>query len=269
VSDFLFPVDGPAVHFEATGHGTSGSTAFDRLRTYLLKDPAVRIEMENAFSSLTERINVSDRGSRFVAGATGEWIIAAACYSAGIIAFPEGHNADGFDLAGVQAAAQGLFSVKCSFSKTSGFRITNGINGSGKGFVEPTIFAHQRLGGLVFADPGKHVALAAKAQKKPDAVVLSLAAIIEHARENPSCVVAMSIPLNQGRGTYDPALEFVRSLLTGEGHYPNLSRVFEDVKRQTAGTSVAAEIRDLKALRDQGVLSQEQFERAVDKLVTP
>ena len=77
--------------------------------------------------------------------------------------------------------------------------------------------------------------MASKAQTKPDAVVLSMTAIVEHARANPKCVIPLEFPLNKGRGTYDPALEFAKSLLTEHGHYPNLARVFEDVRRRTAG----------------------------------
>lgn len=246
---------------------SSGSTEFDRLRDYVLNDRAVRVEIENAFYALTEQINVSDRGSRFVAGQTGEWIIAAALYSAGIIGIPEGHNADGFDLAAVEAAAKGLFSVKCSFSPTSAFRITNGINGSGRGFVEPTIFAHQRLGGLVFADPDVHVELAAEAQVKPDAVVLGMKAIKQHAESHPECVINMEIPLNKGRGTYDPAMEFTKQLLVKSGLYPNLARVFHDVQRYNSTGDVASQINQLRALHESGVLTAEQLSRAIDKLL--
>jgi hypothetical protein len=246
---------------------SSGSAAFDKLRDYLEHDRAVRVEVENAFAALTERINVSDRGSRFVAGKTGEWIIAAALYSAGIIAIPEGHNADGFDLSGVEAAAKGLFSVKCSFSPTSAFRISNGINGSGRGFVEPTIFVHQRLGGLAFADPVIHADLAAKAQKKPDAVLLGMAHIKEHVEAHPECLIPLTVPLNKGRGTYDPAMEFTKSLLTQEGVYPNLSRVFEDVRKNRAGGSIIEGILQLRLLMDEGALTEDQFKRAVDKLL--
>ena len=243
------------------------SAAFDTLREYLTSDRAVRVEMENAFAALTERINVSDRGSRFVAGKTGEWIIAAALYSAGVIAIPEGHNADGFDLAGVEAAARGLFSVKCSFSPTSAFRITNGINGAGKGFVEPTIFAHHRLGGLAFADPVVHADLAGKVQVKPDAVLLGMTPLKEHVNRHPECLIPMDIPLNKGRGTYDPAMEFTRSLLTQPGAYPNLARVFEDVQKKGAAGSVVEGILQLRMLLDEGVLTQEQFKQAVDRIL--
>ena len=246
---------------------SSGSEAFDKLRDFLEVERPVRVEMENAFAAMTEQINVTDRGSRFVAGTTGEWIISSALYAAKVIAIPDGHNADGFDLRGVQAAAKGLFSIKCSFSPTSSFRITNGQNGAGKGFVEPTIFAHNKLGGLVFADPSIHVELAAKAQVKPDAVALGFKAVKDHALAHPECCIQMVIPLNKGRGTYDPALEFTKSLLTQEGVYPNLSRVFNEVQRYNASGSIVEQILELRLLMEQGVLTQEQLERAIDKLL--
>lgn len=246
---------------------SSGSREFDQLRAKMAHDVALSREVENAFLAMTEEINVSDRGSRFVAGATGEWIIAAACYAGRVLAVPAGHNADGFDLAGVQAAVKGLFSVKCSFSPTSSFRITNGINGAGKGFVEPTIFVHKRLGGMVFADPAIHTGLAAEAQSKPDAVVLGMRAIREHADAHPECCIPLSIPLNQGRGTYDPALKYAEGLLSESGHYPNLSRVFKDVKKRDSAPTVLEEIKGLRQMRDNGDLTQEQFQRAVDALL--
>ncbi|QNN53568.1 SHOCT domain-containing protein [Nocardioides mesophilus] len=243
---------------------TSGSAEFDKLRNRMAADRALRNEVRDSLFAMTEQINVSDRGSRFVAGGTVEWIVASACYAAEVIAIPEGHNANGFDLTGVNATVKGLFSVKSSLSPTSAFRITNGINGAGKGFVEPTIFLHKRLGGLVFADPAIHTELAGRAEQKADAVVLSLKAIIEHAQQRPECVIDLEIPYNQGRGTYDPALSFAKALIT-DGNYPNLKRLFEEVKPQTS--TISEEIGKLKQLRDDGVLNQVQFERAVDRLL--
>ncbi|MFE7504017.1 SHOCT domain-containing protein [Promicromonospora sp. NPDC057488] len=243
---------------------TSGSTEFDKLRDQMASDRALRNEVRDSLFAMTEQINVSDRGSRFVAGGTVEWIVASACYAADVIALPEGHNANGFDLAGVSAVVKGLFSIKSSLSPASAFRISNGINGAGKGFVEPTIFLHKRLGGMVFADPAVHVELANHATKKADAVVLSLKAIIEHAQQHPECVISLEIPYNQGRGTYDPALSFAQRLLR-EGNYPNLKRLFAEVK--PTGNTISVEVGKLKQLRDDGVLNQDQFERAVDRLL--
>ncbi|MDT0184321.1 SHOCT domain-containing protein [Microbacterium sp. ARD31] len=243
---------------------SSGSADFDKLRDYMAKDRSLRNEVRDSLFAMTESINVSDRGSRFVAGGTVEWILASACYAAGVIAIPQGHNANGFDLTGVSALVKGLFSVKSSLSPTSAFRITNGINGAGKGFVEPTIFLHKRLGGMVFADPATHTDLASKADQKADAVVLSLKAIIEHAQQHPECVIDLEIPYNKGRGTYDPALSFAKTLIT-EGNYPNLKRLFEEVKPK--GSTISEEISKLQQMRDDGVLTQDQFERAVDRLL--
>lgn len=243
---------------------SSGSPEFDKLRDKMSTDRALRNEVRDAIYALTEKINVSDRGSRFVAGGTIEWIVAAACYATGVVAIPDGHDADGFDLTGVSAAVKGLFSVKSSLSKTSAFRITNGINGAGKGFVEPTIFLHKRLGGMVFADPKRHTKLTSQAQTKADAVVLSLKTIIEHAEQHPECVIPLEIPYNQGRGTYDPSREFARELLEGGTNYPNLSRLF---KLKDKGSSVPEQIEKLKRYRDEGVLTDAQFAKAVDAVL--
>lgn len=241
---------------------TSGSPEFDALKAAIDADAGIRNEIRDALLYLTDQINVSDRGSRFVAGGTVEWIIAAACYATGVIAIPSGHNANGFDLSSVHSAVEGLFSVKSSLSPTSAFRITNGINGAGRGFVEPTIFLHKRLGGLVYAHPGIHLALADQAQIKSDAVVLPLRAIAEHAAAHPECVIAVEVPYNRGRGVYDPALEFARNLLT-QGNLPNLKRLFDEVRK--VGATPSQEIAALRAMLDDGTLTREQFQRAVDR----
>lgn len=240
----------------------SGSREFDLLKSAIDADPALRNEVRDALLYLTDQINVSDRGSRFVAGGTVEWIIAAACYATGVITIPSGHNANGFDLSSVHSAVEGLFSVKSSLSPTSAFRITNGINGAGKGFVEPTIFLHKRLGGLVYAHPGLHTRLAEQAQVKPDAVVLPLKAIAEHAAAHPECVIAVEVPYNRGRGLYDPALEFARNLLT-QGNLPNLKRLFDEVRK--VGATPSQEIAALRSMLDDGTLTPEQFRKAVDR----
>lgn len=244
--------------------GASGSLEFDRLKAHLEQDRAVRNEVRDALFALTEEINVTDRGSRFIAGGAIEWILAAACWSAGVIVLPEGHNADGYDLAAVRSELRGLFSIKSSLSRISDFRISNGMHGSGRGFVEPTIFLHPRLGGLVFADPALHADLASAARETGDAVVLSLAAVGRHAAAHPECLIELEVPANQGRGEYDAALEYAKGLILGR-NYRNLRRVFDDVTR--AGSTPAQEIERLRALRDDGTLTPAQFELALDRLL--
>jgi hypothetical protein len=62
-------------------------------------------------------------------------------------------------------------------------------------------------------------------------------------------------------------MEFTKSLLTQEGVYPNLSRVFEDVRKNRAGGSIIEGILQLRLLMDEGALTEDQFKRAVDKLL--
>lgn len=245
---------------------SSGSETFDRLRDAVGADPGLRAQVENALLTLVEQVNVSDRGSRWVAGGTAEWILAAAAFAVGAIALPAGHNADGFDLEDILSASRAAFSVKSSFSTSaSDFRLTNGLGGSGKGFADPTVFLHPRLPGVVYIDPIRHAEAAKEARASSDATVLRLSAVRVHAEQHPECVIALTVPRNRGRGTTDPATLFAKELLTS-GHYPLLGKVFG----AAAGTSrsVADEIQALRALRDQGALDDKQFKRAVDRVIS-
>lgn len=243
---------------------TSGSDAFDRLRNALTSDRALRAEVEQSLLALVEKVNVSDRGSRWVAGGTAEWILAAAAYAAGAIALPAGHNADGFDLEEVLSAARSVFGVKSSFSKSADYRLTNGLGGAGKGFAEPTVFLHPRLDGIVYVDPEQHPEILEHVKTRSDATVISLSAVRIHAEQHPECVIPLQVPLNLGRGTIDPTTLFAKELLTS-GHYPLLQRVFEAASGATR--SIADEIRELRKLRDEGALTAAQFTQAVDLVV--
>lgn len=137
-----------------TTQPSSGSLEFDKLRDHLATNPTVRKEMENAFAFLLARANPSDRAARFVVGGAVEWIVAAAAWSAKVLTVPGGHNANGFDLTDLLNQAKGLWSVKFGSQKRpSDWRLTNGLGGAGKGFVDPTIFVHKRLGGPAVRRP--------------------------------------------------------------------------------------------------------------------
>ena len=80
----------------------------------MAKDRQLRNEIESLMLLLVETYNPSDRGVRFITGGIGEWMLAFAAYSAGVLSMPAGHNANGFDLAGLLAEAKRLWSVKGS-----------------------------------------------------------------------------------------------------------------------------------------------------------
>lgn len=235
---------------------SSGSPAFDKLRDTLARDRALRSEMEAALDLNVRRVNPSDRANRFGSGAAVEWILASVAYAAGVLTVPGGHNANGFDLRDLLGKAQaGLWSVK-NQTKRSNYRITNGLGGGGKGFVEPTVFLSPALPGIVFADPELHFEIASKAMQLSDAVVLPFRAVLDHATDHPECVAPCAMPTNPGTGTDDPWLDYVASLLAPE-RFPQLSRMFRDSK--PAERSIADEIKALVALRDAGDITEEQF----------
>lgn len=252
--------------FEVTGDpsASSGSAQFDALRRHLETQPTVRREMENAFAFLLARANPSDRAARFVVGGAVEWIVAAAAWSAGVLTNPAGHNANGFDLTDLLDDAKGLWSIKFSARPSPGeFRLTNGIGGAGKGFVEPTIFIHRKLGGLVFIDPAQHPEVVAEAIEKSDAVTLPFKTVARFATEHPECVARVEVPVNEGQAANDP-FSFVKELLA-PANFPNLSKVFADA--EPVSLPVSEELRSIAEMHAAGLLSDEERALAVAKLL--
>lgn len=243
---------------------TSGSAPFDVLRRHLENQPTVRREMENAFAFLLARANPTDRAARFVVGGAVEWIVAAAAWSAGVLTNPAGHNANGFDLAHLLDDAKGLWSIKFSAAPSPGdYRLTNGIGGAGKGFVEPTIFIHRRLGGLVYVDPALHPEVVAQAVQKSDAVTLPFRVVAGFASEHPECVARVEVPVNEGQAANDP-FAFVKELLA-PAHFPNLAKVFQDA--DPVSLPVSEELKSIAALHAEGMLSDEERALAIAKLL--
>ena len=243
---------------------SSGNSAFDLLKKALIEDATLRSELEYALAANVDRVNPSDRANRFGSGAAVEWILAAACYRAGVLSLPAGHNANGFDLQDMRTKASGLWSVKNSTTRTrSDFRITNGMGGEGKGFIEPVVMLSPLLPGIVFADPRLHLDLASKAKKTGDAVVLPFKEVHAHALRRPECVAPLKMPVNEGHGTLDPWMDYVQSLLDPI-RFPVLSRMFVDAR--PAQRSLADEIRALNGLMQDGILSKSQFDAAIEQL---
>jgi len=244
---------------------SSGSGNFDKLRDHLSSNQTVRREVENAFGVLLARANPSDRAARFVVGGAVEWIIAAAAWSAKILTVPGGHNANGFDLTDVLDQAKGLWSIKFGSQKRPReWRITNGMGGAGKGFVEPTIFVHRQLGGLLYIDPASHPDVVDKVINDGDAAKLPFATTLAFATAHPECLAIVDVPVNEGQAANDP-YAFVKTLLAPES-FPNLARVFIDAT--PIPKSVSDEIRQLVDLQETGVLNADQLRLAIDKLLS-
>jgi hypothetical protein len=240
---------------------TSGSAEFDALRDRLAADEGLRQELEDALRANVNRVDPTDRANRFGSGGAVEWILAAVAYTAGVLTVPGGHNSNGFDLRALRDTARGLWSVK-NTTQRSDFRLTNGMSGSGRGFVDPIVLLSPALPGLVFADPARHPDVASAVRDVRDATVLPFAAVLRHATEHPECVAPCRMPPNPRTGRDDPWMDYVRSLLEPL-RFPRLSRLFSDA--EPPRRSIADEIRQLAELRDAGVISAEQFDAAVDR----
>ena len=57
---------------------------FAMLKESFRKDPAIRSETETALKAVLERLNPSERGTRFLTGGAYEWVLAVACWVAGL-----------------------------------------------------------------------------------------------------------------------------------------------------------------------------------------
>lgn len=252
------------INRDECGGESSGGPAFDRLRSRLATDAALRSELESALRLNVDRVNPTDQGNRFVVGGAVEWIIAAAAWEAGVLTVPGGHSLQGFDLRALQEAARGLWSVKSqSAARPGAFRISNGLGGGGRGFVDPTVFLSPNLPGLVFADPGHHPSVVAAQKVGTDAVTIAHGAIAQHAADHPECVARLVVPRNEGRGEENPFLSYTETILT-PSQFPRLSAMFRAAR--PASGSVAEEALRLVALRDSGAITGEQLDALIRKL---
>lgn len=245
---------------------TSGSPEFDALKHHLEVNSSVRREVEFAFSALLTAANPSDRGLRFLFGNGAEWIIAAASWSAGVLVAPAGHNANGFDLGHLLQSARSLWSVKASAaSSSSQIRLKNFMgDGSKAEWNEPTLFVGPYIGGAALLDPSTDPSLKARARKGSDALVLGGNVVRKYAEEHPENHVAFEVEVNKGASSNDP-YAFAKSILDPR-HFPILSRPFVASAPVTKSTKVD-EIQRLAELKERGVLTQQQFEKAVEELL--
>jgi len=241
---------------------TSGSSAFDVLRGAIAGQPSLRSELEAALDLNVRRVNPTDRANRFGSGAAVEWILATVAYAAGVLTVPGGHNANGFDLRDLREDARGLWSVK-NQTKRGEWRISNGLGGSGGGFVDATVFVAPSLPGLTFVDPNLHVDVADQVVVKSDAVTLPARVVEEHALRRPECVAPCEMPKNPGTGNEDPWMDYVENLLSPQ-RFPQLSRLFA-ASKPTTGT-LTSELQALIGMRDSGQLTAEQFDLMIRRV---
>ncbi|MFL0358590.1 hypothetical protein [Curtobacterium flaccumfaciens] len=242
----------------------SGSESFDKLRSHLIANATVRREIETAYAFLLARANPSDRAARFVFGGASEWIVAASAWSAGVLTTPQGHNANGYDLAELLTQSRGLWSVKTASARKPGeWRITNGLGDAGKGFEEPTLFVHKDLGGFLYIDPAAEPEVKQQQIKKRDAYTLPFKVTKAFADSHPENLARLDLPVNEGQAVVE-AYTFERELLAPNA-FPNLSRIF--VETTPLPITLTDEIRRLNDMAQDGSISQQERDDAIARLL--
>jgi len=244
---------------------SSGSEEFDLFRSKVRDDRQLRNEIENLMLLVVETYNPSERGVRFITGGIGEWMLALAAYSAGVLSLPAGHNADGFDLRLVLGKSKSLWSAKGSNSSGGDFRISNGMNGPGSGLTQTTVFWSPDLPGMVLVDPHKHPEVVELQIEKKDSMILKKSVVAEHAKSHPECVIELDVPENPGTASLDPSFEAVKILING-GNFPRLRRMLDDAGR--VDSSIVGQLQVLQRMRSEGLLTEDQYDGAVRKLTS-
>ena len=248
----------------ASSGATSGSADFDALRAAISADPQLHTEIEWLLRLSVETYNPSDRGIRFIVGSIGEWLVAFAEYAAGLISLPSGHNTDGYDVATLRAEARDLWSVKSSYRTGGSFIISNGRNGPGPGMTEATIFWSPELPGWVYGHPELHPHLPSGMVERTDSWELPKFVVADHARLHPECVIEIDIPENPGTATSDPGFEAVK-ILVQSGPFRRLKKMLDDVESRSK-TSVVEQLRELLDMHNQGLISREALDHAVQRV---
>ena len=210
--------------------------SFQRLIDSFNKEPEIKHEVELALAAILERLNPSDRGTRFLTGGAYEWVMAVAAWASDIQVFPGGHSENGFDLLEYMDALKGVWSVK-SFtgpSLSGSIRIINKMSPAHVVFDHPTIFISPDLPGIVYMDPKMAPVYASMVTQNDEAVLISGKYIKKYAEDNPDCVLPLAAPINPKNGKESPQLDIVAAILTS-GTYTHLGPVMNKM-RQMATT---------------------------------
>jgi hypothetical protein len=219
-----------------TGLTLTEDHAFQKLKRSFQEEPEIRNEVELALTAVLERLNPSDRGTRFLTGGAYEWVIAVAAWASEIQVFPGGHSENGFDLLEYMESLKGVWSVK-SFtgdSLTGSLRIVNKMSSGHVKWTQATIFISPDLPGIVYLNPELAPVYASMASENDEAVSISGGYIKKYAADNPDCVIPLNAPVNPGNGKESPQLDIVSSILTS-GTYTHLGPVMNKM-RQMATT---------------------------------
>ncbi|WP_392543758.1 hypothetical protein [Oryzobacter telluris] len=250
---------------------SDSSSDFQQLRRAFTSDPQLAQELQWYLHVAVENFNPSARANRFIIGALVEWGIALAAFSAGILTLPQGHDADGDDVAGLRDAAKYRWSVKSSFSTQRSYQfIVQNVRGRKEEQpadpkMEGTLFLHPLLPGIVHVDPSKHLDVFHALRFEGDAWVLPLNVLVAHAEANPEQVVPLVVPPNPQARQVDPALDIVRAFVM-QPHFHRLGAAFRlQAARSTSG--VVEQLQDLRRMAAEGQLTPQQSEAAINQLL--
>lgn len=235
--------------------------AFEKLKVSFDKKPEIRHEVEVALTAVLERLNPTDRGTRFLTGGAYEWVIAVASWASDIQVFPGGHSENGFDLMEYMDALKGVWSVK-SFTSPSlngSLRIINKMSPGHAQFDHPTIFISPDLPGIVYFDPKMSPNYAALATQNDEAVSIAGQYIKKYALDNPECVVPFQAPVNPKNGKESPQLDIVSSILTS-GTYVHLGPVMNKMRK------MATTVDFLRKQFSNGEIDEPTFKRMLANL---
>ena len=212
-------------------------------------------------TALLERLNPSERGTRFLTGGAYEWIMAVACWASGIQVIPGGHSENGFDLLEYMESLTGLWSIKSFTGSTlSGqLRIINKMSHSEARFEHATVFISPGLPGLTLLDPAFAPIYASTVTQNDEAVLISGTLIRKYAEDNPEFVIPFSAPVNQGTGRESPQLDIVSSILTS-GTYPNLGPVMSKMRQ------IASTVSFLRSQFESGQIDKITFKNLLNNL---
>lgn len=239
-----------------TGLSLAHDHPFSILRAAFKSSPSLQVETELALAAILERLNPSERGTRFLTGGAYEWVLAVSCWASGIKAIPGGHSENGFDLLEYMEALKGLWSLKSFTSdKLSGsMRIINKMSSAPVVWSHPTVFISPDLPGLVYLDPLVATSYSSLAKENDEALTLSGKVIKEYAANNPGCVIPFEAPVNNGNGGESPQLDIVSNILTS-GTYDTLGPIMTKMKK------IAATAAFLRSQFSAGQIDEETFRK--------
>jgi hypothetical protein len=236
---------------------------FQILKESFKQNPKIREEVELALAAILDRLNPSDRGTRFLTGGAYEWVLAVAAWASEIRVFPGGHSENGFDLLQYMDSLKGIWSIK-SFtgaSLTGSLRIINKMSSVQVKWTQATIFIAPDLPGIVYLDPNLAPGYASMTTENDESVSILGKYIKQFALGNPDCVIPFKAPINPGNGKESPQLDVVSSILTS-GTYANLGPVMSKMKQMSTTVNF------LRQQFNSGEIDEPTFKRMLSNLDT-